>query len=107
MIGSGSVIEDLIERAAQGDANARGQLFEHYREYLLRMVTARLDRRLAPRVDASDIVQETLADAARRMDAYLKDRPLPFFGWLRQLAGERLIDAQALPHWIAATKRYA
>jgi RNA polymerase sigma-70 factor, ECF subfamily len=94
MTASRAATQDLIDRASQGDAAARSELFERYREYLLRMVTARLDRRLAPRVDASDIVQEALADAAQRMDAYLRDRPLPFFGWLRQLAGERMIDAQ-------------
>jgi RNA polymerase sigma-70 factor (ECF subfamily) len=55
-------------------------------------VATRLDRRLAPRVDPSDIVQETLADAAARLDDYLRDRPIPFFGWLRQIAGERVID---------------
>jgi RNA polymerase sigma-70 factor (ECF subfamily) len=37
-------------------------------------------------------VQETLAEASRRLDAYLRDRPLPLLVWLRQLAGERVID---------------
>jgi RNA polymerase sigma-70 factor (ECF subfamily) len=83
----------LIDRVGRGDAGARHELLERYRDYLRRMVAARLDRRLAPRVDASDIVQEALADAARRMDEYLRDRPIPFFAWLRQLAGERVIDA--------------
>ncbi len=94
MTAGSDVTEHLIDRASRGDIAARGELFDRYREYLLRMVTARLDRRLARRVDASDIVQEALADAAVRMDAYLRDRPLPFLGWLRQLAGERMIDAQ-------------
>ena len=94
MTAGSDVTEHLIDRASRGDIAARGELFDRYREYLLRMVTARLDRRLARRVDASDIVQEALADAAIRMDAYLRDRPLPFLGWLRQLAGERMIDAQ-------------
>ena len=71
----------------------RRELLERFRGYLNRMVAARLDRRLAPRVDPSDIVQETLADAAKRMDDYLRERPLPFFGWLRYLAKERVIDA--------------
>lgn len=85
--------ERLIRRAGDGDEAARRELLERYRDNLRRMVAARLDRRLASRVDPSDVVQETLADAARRMDDYLRDRPLPFFGWLRQLAGERVIDA--------------
>lgn len=85
--------QGLIDRAGRGDDDARHALLERYRGYLRRMVAARLDRRLASRIDPSDIVQDTLADAARRMDEYLRDQPLPFFGWLRQLAGERVIDA--------------
>jgi RNA polymerase sigma-70 factor (ECF subfamily) len=84
---------ELIDRARHGDQAARQQLLEHYREYLRRMVAVRLDRRVAARVDASDVVQETLVEAARRLDDYLRDRPLPFYGWLRALAGERVIDA--------------
>jgi RNA polymerase sigma-70 factor (ECF subfamily) len=83
----------LIDRAHGGDEAARQQLLEHYRDYLRRMVTVRLDRRLSARVDASDVVQETLVEAARRLDDYLRERPLPFYGWLRQLAGERIVDA--------------
>jgi RNA polymerase sigma-70 factor (ECF subfamily) len=84
---------DMMTRAGRGDEAARQQLLERYRDYLRRMVAVRLDRRMAARVDASDVVQETLAEAAKRLDTYLRDRPLPFYGWLRQLAGERIIDA--------------
>ena len=82
----------LIDRAHGGDEAARQQLLEHYRDYLRRMVAVRLDRRLAARVDVSDVVQATLVEAARRLDDYLRERPLPFYGWLRQLAGERIVD---------------
>jgi RNA polymerase sigma-70 factor, ECF subfamily len=82
----------LIERAECGEHAARQQLLERYRGYLRRMISVRLDRRLAARVDPSDVVQDTLIEAARRLDDYLRERPLPFYGWLRQLAGERLID---------------
>ncbi len=95
--------EALIEDASRGESAARMALLERYRDHLKRMVAARLDRRLAARVDPSDIVQETLADAARRMDEYLVDRPLPFFGWLRQLAGDRVIDAYR--HHVLAQRR--
>ena len=84
--------ESLIDQARQGDGAARLSLLERYRDYLRRMVAVRLDRRLAPRVDASDVVQETLALASRRMDDYLRDQPLPFLGWLRQLAAESIKD---------------
>jgi RNA polymerase sigma-70 factor, ECF subfamily len=86
------VTESLIDQARQGDGAARLSLLERYRNYLRRMVAVRLDRRLAPRVDASDVVQETLALASRKMDDYLRDQPLPFLGWLRQLAVESIKD---------------
>lgn len=86
------VVQSLIDQALRGDAAARQELLELYRENLRRMVASRLDRRLASRVDPSDVVQETLADASKRMDEYLRDQPLPFLGWLRQLASERVID---------------
>jgi RNA polymerase sigma-70 factor (ECF subfamily) len=54
------------------------------------MVAVHLDPRLAARLDPSDVVQETLADAARRLPQYLAERPIPFYAWLRQIAWERL-----------------
>ena len=51
-----------------------------------------MDTRLLSRVDPSDIVQEALIDAAKQLDHYLRDRPLPFYPWLRSLAWNRLVD---------------
>jgi RNA polymerase sigma-70 factor (ECF subfamily) len=87
-----SETHELIDRAGPGDEAARQNLLERYRDYLRRMVAVRLDHRLAARVDPSDVVQETLIDAARRLDDTLRERPLPFYGRLRQLAGERVIN---------------
>jgi RNA polymerase sigma-70 factor (ECF subfamily) len=85
--------QDLITLAGQGDDDARRDLLERYRDHLRRMIASRLDRRLAPRLDPSDIVQETLADAAGRMDDYLRNQAFPFFGWLRLIASEHVRDA--------------
>jgi RNA polymerase sigma-70 factor, ECF subfamily len=84
--------EHLLDRAATGDMAARDDLLRRHRARLRKMVAVRADPRLAARVDPSDVVQETLAEAAGRLDAYLRDRPLPFYPWLRQLAQRRLID---------------
>src|SRR6478672_93933 len=85
--------EELLDRAGQGDGEARQRLLARHRHRLRQMVTVRLDRRLAARLDPSDIVQEALADAARGLDVYLRDRPVPFYPWLRRFAWERLIEA--------------
>jgi len=86
-------IDLLLERAASGDGLAREQLLEQHRQRLKRMIALRLDRRLAARLDASDVVQEALVEAARRLDNYLRDRPIPYYPWLRRLACDRLDKA--------------
>ena len=84
--------DDLLSRAAAGDAAAGDELLARHRERLRQMVAVRLDRRLAARFDPSDVVQEALADAALKLSEYLRRRPLPFYPWLRRLAWERLLE---------------
>jgi RNA polymerase sigma-70 factor, ECF subfamily len=98
----GSTLE-LLDRAAEGDASARAELLTRHRGRLRHMVAVRIDRRLAARVDPSDVVQEALFDAARELPEYLARRPVPFYPWLRQLAWERLVELHR--RHIAAQKR--
>jgi hypothetical protein len=84
-------LDALLRDAAAGDAQAVRGLLERHRARLRRLIASRLDRRLAPRLDPSDVVQETLAEAARRLPDYLRDRPLPFYAWLFRLAVDRLV----------------
>jgi RNA polymerase sigma-70 factor (ECF subfamily) len=95
--------EELIERAAAGEAGATNKLWERHRERLRRMIAVRLDRRIAARVDPSDVVQEALADAARALPEYLRRPPLPFQSWLRQFAWDRLMKLHR--HHIRSQKR--
>jgi RNA polymerase sigma-70 factor (ECF subfamily) len=81
----------LLERIRQGDGGARDQLLLRHRARLKRLVALRLDRRLLGRLDPSDVVQEVLAEAARKLPDYLKKRPLPFYPWLRGLAWDELL----------------
>lgn len=83
--------DELIARAGGGDRSAREELLGRYRGRLRKMVAVRLDRRLAARVDASDVVQEALLAAAQKLSDYLRQRPLPFYPWLRRLAWEQLV----------------
>src|SRR6185312_9947512 len=84
--------EELLRRAGQGDRDARQALLGRHRDRLKQMVAVRIDRRLAARVDPSDVVQEALLDAAQGLSDYLRRPPLPFYPWLRQLAWDRLIE---------------
>jgi RNA polymerase sigma-70 factor (ECF subfamily) len=95
--------ELLLAAATAGDPAARDQLLDRHRGRLRRLFAVRLDPRLAARVDPSDVVQETLADAAARLDVYLRERPLPFYPWLRQLAWDRLVGTHR--HHVRAERR--
>jgi RNA polymerase sigma-70 factor (ECF subfamily) len=95
--------KETLERAAAGDPDAWQDLVRAYRERLRRMVTLRLDPRLRGRIDPSDVVQETFLDATGLLASYQQDPPLPFYLWLRQLAGTRL--AKAHRHHLGTLRR--
>src|SRR5438477_511720 len=80
--------EQLLARVARGDDSARGLLLQRHRARLRRMIALRLDPRLRARVDPSDVLQESLAEADQKLSDYARRRPLPFYPWLRQLAWE-------------------
>jgi RNA polymerase sigma-70 factor (ECF subfamily) len=82
---------ELLRRVEQGDPTARDALLAPHRDRLRRMVALRLDPRLQARVDPSDVVQDTLAEAAAKLNDYARRRPLPFYPWLRRLAWEQLV----------------
>ncbi len=88
-----SVLADTIARAAAGDTGAWQDLVRTFRDRLRRMVSVRLDPRLRGRVDPSDLIQETFLDATGLLSTYQSAPPLPFYLWLRQLAGTRIAKA--------------
>jgi RNA polymerase sigma-70 factor (ECF subfamily) len=84
--------EELLRRAKAGDTAALGELFAHYRDRLRKMVRLRLDRRVAGRLDPSDVLQDAYLDVTRRFPGYAAAPAVPFYFWLRELTGQRLID---------------
>jgi RNA polymerase sigma-70 factor (ECF subfamily) len=94
---------ETVERAAAGDPVAWQDLVRAYQERLRRMIALRLDPRLRGRIDPSDVVQETFLDATGLLSGYQRDPPLPFYLWLRQLAGTRL--AKAHRHHLGTVRR--
>ncbi len=95
--------DGLIERAREGDRAAEAAILTGQRDRLRRLIATRLDRRVAARIDASDVIQEALADASLRLSAYLQNPPLPLLPWLYQFALERL--AKLHRHHIRTSKR--
>ena len=93
----------LLDRVRKGDTDAVNGLLERHREAIRRMIDLRLDRVVQQRVDASDIVQDVLIEANRRLGDYLANPTMPFQLWLRHMARDRLIDAHRR-HRVAASR---
>jgi RNA polymerase sigma-70 factor (ECF subfamily) len=83
----------LLHNAKDGDRLAVQQLFDRHRGALRKMVAMRLDKKIQRRLDASDIVQDVLVEANRRLDDYLSNPAMPFHLWLRHMARDHIIDA--------------
>lgn len=95
--------QELLAEARAGDAAAVNRLLERHRAALRRMIDLRMDHLVQRRVDASDIVQDVLIEAHRRLDDYLQNPAMPFHLWLRHMAKDRLIDAHRR-HRVAARR---
>ena len=85
--------EQVLAEVRGGDPSAVNRLLDQHREAVRRMIQLRIDPVLKRRVDASDVVQEVLIEANRRLQDYLQNPVMPFHLWLRQMAKDRLIDA--------------
>jgi RNA polymerase sigma-70 factor, ECF subfamily len=95
--------QGLLEQIRAGDRQAFEQLFARHQAYLHRLVALRLDPRLRPRVDPSDVVQEAYLEALSRLKVYLERRALPFRLWLRQIACDRVSKARR--HHLGTARR--
>src|SRR4051794_1884615 len=82
---------ELLRRAADGDGQRWGELLERHRDRLKRMISLRMDQRLHGRVDPSDVIQEAYVEASQRLAEYLRNPSMPFFLWLRFIAGQKLL----------------
>jgi len=87
------VMASLLARARLGQSSAIEQLLKTHREPLRRMIRMRLDPAISAREDASDIVQDVLLEAHKRLEKYLLGPTMPFHLWLRHIAKDHIIDA--------------
>ncbi len=85
--------EQLLADAKVGDASAVNRLLDRHRDAVHRMVRMRLDQKILRRVDVSDVVQDVLVEANRRLQDYLANPGMSFHLWIRQIARDRIIDA--------------
>jgi RNA polymerase sigma-70 factor (ECF subfamily) len=86
-------IADWLERARQGDAAARDQLFAATRSFVATAARFHLQRRLQAKVDASDIVQQSLLEAHRGFDGFSGESPGEWLAWLKRIVVHNALDA--------------
>lgn len=89
-----------LQAAASGDANWVGRILRGYTPRLRQMLQLRIAPQLAGRVGVSDVLQEAFVEVTRRLPQYLAEREhsgeraaMPFFLWVRYLAGQELVRA--------------
>lgn len=85
-----SEVDQLLQRASQGDPSSWEALLGQSRQRLHRMVAFRLDQRLQGRVDPSDVLQDAYLEAWQDLGSYIRQPAIPFFLWLRGIAGNKL-----------------
>jgi RNA polymerase sigma-70 factor (ECF subfamily) len=72
-------------------AEARPEL-ERFRSYLLVLARAGLDPRLRPKVDPSDVVQQTMLEAHAALDRLDANTTAELAAWLRQILQRNLMN---------------
>ena len=82
-----AVIERLVAAARSGDAEAFGELFDHYHRPVYRFIASRVRRP----ADAEDLTQLVFVRALEALPRY-EERGVPFGGWLFRLARNAVID---------------
>jgi RNA polymerase sigma-70 factor (ECF subfamily) len=83
----------LLERALRGDREALGRLLEAERMTLHRLAQRQLEGRIAARVDASDVVQQTFLDAYRSFPQFAGQDARELVAWLQGILDHKVATA--------------
>jgi RNA polymerase sigma-70 factor (ECF subfamily) len=78
-------VEALLRQSTRSDGFARDELLGLYRPYLRLVAGRQLPRLVQKRIDASDIVQQTLVDAVRGLPEFRGQTEPEFTAWMMRL----------------------
>ncbi len=84
--------QQLVALAQQGDPSALSQLCDIYGERVRRIIRLRIDRRLRPKLDSVDVVQDALMLALGGLEDFTYQNEGDFLRWLSKIAENRLRD---------------
>jgi RNA polymerase sigma-70 factor (ECF subfamily) len=83
----------LMDQARLGDPEALGRLLEEQRAGLHRLAERQLEGRIAIRVDASDILQQTFLEAYRCFPQFAGQDKRELVAWLRGILDHKVAGA--------------
>jgi len=84
--------QELLDRSRRGDAQARDALLERYRHYLRILAQGKMGRHLKAKIDASDLVQQTLLEAHRDFNTFQGRQEGELLAWLRRILAHNLYN---------------
>lgn len=87
-----SVLMSLLTRARGGDAAARDELFARCRNYVGLIARAQVESWMQAKVDASDLVQQTLLEAHRGLARFQGRTEAEWLAWLKQILAHNAQD---------------
>jgi RNA polymerase sigma-70 factor (ECF subfamily) len=90
--GDTSRFSKLIEGARQGDSECRERLFALCRSYLGLAARSQVETWLRRKVDASDLVQETMLEAYRDFERFDGRTEQEWLAWLRKILAHNAAD---------------
>ena len=85
-------LDELVRRARQGDQPGREELFAACRDYLGGVAHVQVESWLRAKVDASDLVQQTLFEAHRDFDRFQGATGGEMLAWLRRILTHNALD---------------
>jgi RNA polymerase sigma-70 factor (ECF subfamily) len=83
----------LLAQARRGDREALGRLLEAQRTALRRLAERQLEGRIAVRVDASDVIQQTFLEAHRSFPQFAGRNLRDLAAWLRSILDHKVAGA--------------
>ena len=87
-----SRIATLLSLAKSGDAQAHEELFEYCRNYVNVIARSNVETWMRAKVDASDLVQQTLLEAHRGFQEFQGATEGEWLGWLKQILAHNTHD---------------
>src|SRR5262245_57186422 len=91
-VSSDSILVRLLRRARAGDAAARDELFAKCRNYVGLVARAQVESWMQAKVDASDLVQQTLLEAHRGFAKFEGNTEGEWLAWLKQILAHNAQD---------------